>query len=111
MDGDNRHGMSCFSKHLRKSTSSHPDLLLYLFNPQTKDSVPYIGAVPSFPGQWIAAGFGGHGMARIFTCVPGLVKLIQGGEWDESLPSCFKVTAERLVGEAGSVAVKGQAPL
>lgn len=28
----------------------------------TPDSVPYVGAVPGSPGQWICAGFNGHGM-------------------------------------------------
>lgn len=36
-------------------------------------------------------------MARIFTCAPGLVKLILGGTWrDADLPECFEFTEERL---------------
>ena len=35
--------------------------------------------------------------ARIFTCAPGLVKLINGGSWaDIGLPECFEVSEKRL---------------
>ncbi|KAI7597808.1 hypothetical protein KC343_g16632, partial [Hortaea werneckii] len=63
----------------------------------TPDSVPLVGAVPGKEGQWICAGFNGHGMARIFTCAPGLVKLIQGKGWrDTGLPECFEISRDRL---------------
>ncbi|KAI2616346.1 FAD dependent oxidoreductase [Hypoxylon sp. NC1633] len=63
----------------------------------TTDSVPFVGRVESLPGQWICAGFNGHGMARIFTCAPGVAKLILGGSWkDTGLPECFEMTEERL---------------
>lgn len=36
-------------------------------------------------------------MARIFTCAPGVVKLILGDSWsDTGLPECFQLTQERL---------------
>lgn len=61
------------------------------------DGLPYVGQIPGKPGQWICAGHNGHGMARIFTTAPGLVKLIQGGTWaDTGLPECFELTPERL---------------
>ncbi|KAG7087670.1 hypothetical protein E1B28_013618 [Marasmius oreades] len=63
----------------------------------TKDSVPFIGKVPGKEGQWVIAGFNGHGMARIFGCAPGLVKSIMGGRWaDTGMPECFEITPERL---------------
>ncbi|KAJ6592795.1 DAO-domain-containing protein [Mycena capillaripes] len=61
------------------------------------DSLPFIGKVPDLPGQWICAGFHGHGMAHIFTCAPGIVTLMQGGTWaDTGLPECLELTPERL---------------
>ncbi|KAF7362646.1 FAD-dependent oxidoreductase [Mycena venus] len=61
------------------------------------DTLPFIGKVPDLPGQWICAGFHGHGMAHIFTCAPGLVTLMQGGTWaDTGLPECLELTPERL---------------
>ncbi|KAK3712115.1 hypothetical protein LTR37_009206 [Vermiconidia calcicola] len=63
----------------------------------TPDSVPMIGAVDGKDGQWICAGFNGHGMARIWTCAPGLVKLMKGQPWSETgLPECFEYSNERL---------------
>ncbi|KAI1780358.1 FAD dependent oxidoreductase [Hypoxylon cercidicola] len=74
----------------------------------TTDSVPLVGKIESLPGQWICAGFNGHGMARIFTCAPGVAKLILGGSWaDTGLPECFEMTEQRLSklkqGVSGSV--------
>lgn len=87
---------------------------------QTPDFMPFIGSVPSLPGQFVIAGFNGHGqlpiiilvlpnypdslpdshctgMARIFDCAPGLVKLMDGEEWsDTNMPECFQCTNERL---------------
>lgn len=64
----------------------------------TPDSVPYVGPIQELPGQYICAGFNGHGMARIFTCAPGLVKLMLGGTWtDTGLPECFEYSANRLM--------------
>lgn len=63
----------------------------------TTDSVPFVGALESLPGQYVCSGFNGHGMARIFTCAPGLVKIMSGSSWASTgLPECFNVTAERL---------------
>ncbi|KAB8259697.1 FAD dependent oxidoreductase [Aspergillus pseudonomiae] len=63
----------------------------------TTDSVPFVGAIESLPGQYICAGFNGHGMARIFTCAPGIAKIMLGKEWDDTgLPECFRFSEERL---------------
>lgn len=36
-------------------------------------------------------------MARIFTCAPGLVKMVLGGSWEDTgLPECFEMSSERL---------------
>jgi len=63
----------------------------------TTDSVPFVGEVSDHPGQYICAGFNGHGMARIFTCAPGVAKLILGSDWSQTgLPECFQLTKERM---------------
>lgn len=37
------------------------------------------------------------GMARIFTCAPGVARLVFQGDWkDTGLPECFQFTPERL---------------
>ncbi|KAL1701979.1 FAD dependent oxidoreductase [Schizophyllum commune] len=63
----------------------------------TPDSVPFVGAVPGLPGQYVIAGFNGHGMARIFGCAPGLAKLALGGAWEDTrMPEVFQISEERL---------------
>lgn len=38
-------------------------------------------------------------MAKIFTCAPGLVKLMSGEDWEATgLPECFQLTQERIDG-------------
>ncbi|KAL4931087.1 NAD(P)/FAD-dependent oxidoreductase [Aspergillus undulatus] len=61
------------------------------------DGVPWIGELPGLPGQWVCAGHNGHGMARIFTAAPGLVKLMDGSSWAETrLPKVFQITPARV---------------
>ncbi|KAK8866191.1 hypothetical protein IAR55_001342 [Kwoniella newhampshirensis] len=64
---------------------------------RSADQVPFIGAVPGRPGQWMCCGHNGHGMARIFTCAPALAKMVQGSSFAETgLPECFQVSQKRL---------------
>ncbi|EAL17431.1 hypothetical protein CNBM2350 [Cryptococcus deneoformans B-3501A] len=64
---------------------------------RSADDVPFIGAVPDKPGQWMSCGHNGHGMARIFTAAPALAKMVQGATYAETgLPECFEITQERL---------------
>ncbi|KAI9929643.1 hypothetical protein ASPWEDRAFT_41138 [Aspergillus wentii DTO 134E9] len=68
----------------------------------TTDSVPFVGAIESLPGQYVCAGFNGHGMARIFTSAPGIAKIVLGKEWTETgLPECFQMSEKRLARLAG----------
>lgn len=63
----------------------------------TPDSVPMVGPVDGKEGQYICAGFNGHGMARIWTCAPGLVKIMSGQDWSSTgLPECFEFSRARL---------------
>lgn len=63
----------------------------------TMDGVPFVGELPGLPGQWICAGHNGHGMARIFTAAPGLVRLMGGRPWaGTNLPEVYQFTPTRL---------------
>lgn len=64
---------------------------------QSADGVPYIGELPGKKGQWLCAGHHGHGMARIFTAAPGLVKLMSGEPYSATgLPAAYELTPTRL---------------
>ena len=62
------------------------------------DSNPHVGEIPERPGQYICAGFNGHGMPVIFLAAKGLTEMIRTGKGFEqvNLPRIFKSTAERL---------------
>ncbi|VUC23341.1 unnamed protein product [Clonostachys rosea] len=64
---------------------------------ETPDAVPFIGPIEGLEGQWICAGFNGHGMGRIFHDAPALVQLMRGIAWEETgLPECFRFSKKRV---------------
>ncbi|KAL7915568.1 FAD dependent oxidoreductase [Trichoderma velutinum] len=64
---------------------------------ETPDAVPLIGPIEGLDGQWICAGFNGHGMGRIFQCAPGIIKLLKGKPWSlTGMPECFYLSKQRL---------------
>lgn len=62
------------------------------------DSAPHVGEIPSRPGQYISAGFNGHGMPVVFMSTKGLAEIIlKGKKYEEvNLPQVYKTSAERL---------------
>ncbi|KAI8198215.1 hypothetical protein KHU50_008915 [Colletotrichum sp. SAR 10_65] len=64
----------------------------------TNDQLPHVGAVPSKPGQYIAAGFNGHGMAFILLTAKGLAKIVRDGvPFSQSgVPRLFETSEARL---------------
>jgi glycine/D-amino acid oxidase-like deaminating enzyme len=65
----------------------------------TSDSMPYVGEVPGKRGQYIAAGFNGHGMPLIHLASRSLAWMMigKGRTFEETdLPAVFKPTQERL---------------
>ena len=91
--------------------SSFLFLYLYSFGAQTDwlinditvmgysyDSHPHIGQVPNKPGQYICAGFNGHGMPVILLSARELAGMIQTGKSFEEtrMPRMFKTSEERI---------------
>ncbi|KAH8886261.1 FAD dependent oxidoreductase superfamily protein [Thozetella sp. PMI_491] len=63
----------------------------------TTDKMPYIGAVPEKPGQFVFAGFNGHGMPIICLASVSLAEMVMGKDFEDTgLPKLFKPTMERL---------------
>jgi glycine/D-amino acid oxidase-like deaminating enzyme len=64
----------------------------------TYDSNPHVGAVPNKPGQFILAGFNGHGMPVIWLSGKELAKMVaQEIAFEQtSLPRLFKTTQQRI---------------
>ncbi|KAE8156895.1 phosphoenolpyruvate phosphomutase-domain-containing protein [Aspergillus tamarii] len=63
------------------------------------DTSPHVGEVPGRHGQYICAGFDGHGMPVIFLTAKGLADMIHHGKSfeDVHLPRLYKSTAARLM--------------
>lgn len=64
----------------------------------SSDGLPHIGQVPEQDGQYILAGFTGHGMPQIFLAAEGLAKMVcTGARFEETgLPRIFKTSQGRL---------------
>jgi len=64
----------------------------------SSDLHPHIGKVPGKPGQWICAGFHGHGMSFILLSAKGIVDMIKNGVPFErsGIPRLFETSEARL---------------
>lgn len=68
----------------------------------TPDGLPHIGPIPGKEGQYIIAGFNGHGMPVIHLAAEGLVEMIVAGKTfgELGIPRLFETTKERLAFKA-----------
>ncbi|KAF1992675.1 FAD dependent oxidoreductase [Amniculicola lignicola CBS 123094] len=65
---------------------------------ETADGRPFVGEVPGKPGQFMSAGFNGHGMVLCLKSAEALVEII-GGVKPEDIdwfPQSFLVTEDRI---------------
>ncbi|PVH75270.1 FAD dependent oxidoreductase [Cadophora sp. DSE1049] len=62
----------------------------------TADELPFVGEVPGRPGQFVAAGFSGHGMARVFLTIKALMQLAYNETVDPRVPSPYFDIQKRL---------------
>jgi hypothetical protein len=71
----------------------------------TTDSLPHVGRVPCKEGQFVIAGFNGHGMPQIFLSAKGIAQMMLNGvEFEETgIPSVFKTTQARLDSTQNSI--------
>lgn len=74
----------------------------------SSDFMPFVGAVPGKEGQYIIAGFSGHGMPLIYLASKALAGMLRGGEETRSfaesgLPAVFEPTQERLDSEKNEI--------
>ncbi|CAH0043795.1 unnamed protein product [Clonostachys solani] len=62
------------------------------------DFMPHVGEIPEKPGQFIIAGFTGHGMPQILLSTKGLAAMVRDGVSFENsgLPRIFKTTKARI---------------
>ncbi|KAJ3406970.1 hypothetical protein HDV05_005679 [Chytridiales sp. JEL 0842] len=68
----------------------------------TDDSMPFVGELPfGEGGEYILAGYCGHGMPRCFLAGRAVAEMVTGKEVRQRLPRMFKPTRERMERKAG----------
>ncbi|KAI1801638.1 FAD dependent oxidoreductase [Daldinia bambusicola] len=62
------------------------------------DDAPHVGHVPSKPGQYICAGFNGHGMPNVLLSAEGVAEMIKDGRpfSETGVPAIYETSAARL---------------
>lgn len=62
------------------------------------DSLPHVGEVPDKPGQFIAAGFNGHGMPVVFLSGKAVAQMASNSVsfGETGLPKLFETSRARL---------------
>ncbi|CAN9249525.1 unnamed protein product [Alternaria alternata] len=62
----------------------------------SNDGFPYVGPICGKPGQYMCAGFSGHGMPQIFFCAKAVASMvITGDAEDVDLPVPYRITRSR----------------
>ena len=71
----------------------------------TSDGFPFVGSVPEKPGQYICAGFSGHGMPQAFLSAKAVASMVAEGKAIEAvdLPRLYRATEERFKSTAEHV--------
>ena len=64
----------------------------------TTDGFPYVGDLPDKPGQFVCAGFNGHGMPQVFLSAKAIASMVIEGTKleDTDLPRLYRSSRERL---------------
>lgn len=71
----------------------------------SSDYLPHVGHVPGKSGQFIIAGFTGHGMPQIFLSAKGLSKMIrENRQFEETgVPRLYKTSEARLKSKENAI--------
>ncbi|KAF7556144.1 hypothetical protein G7Z17_g1659 [Cylindrodendrum hubeiense] len=62
----------------------------------TADELPFVGELPGRTGQFVAAGYTGHGMARVFLAIKALMQLAHNEAIDPRVPRVYFDIERRL---------------
>jgi glycine/D-amino acid oxidase-like deaminating enzyme len=75
----------------------------------SNDGCPYIGEIPDRSGQYVCAGFSGHGMPQTFLAAEAIASMVVGGKSfeDTELPGLFKISPDRLESQEEHTSLAG----
>ncbi|KAH8658485.1 FAD dependent oxidoreductase superfamily [Xylariales sp. PMI_506] len=90
-----------------EDTGSYTDKVWSGIQGYTTDLASHVGQVPGKEGQYIMAGFNGHGMPEILLTSKALASMVKEGKaYEETgLPMVFKTTKERLDDKGNHIAL------
>ena len=73
----------------------------------SNDEFPYVGPVGGRPGQYICAGFTGHGMPQIFLSAKAVALMVLTGDTENvDLPLPYRITEKRWTEPKDHAALK-----
>lgn len=85
------------------SSPNNPSVVMGYSN----DDFPYVGAVPEKTGQYMCAGFTGHGMPQIFLAAKALASMVLTGDSRHvDLPVPYRISQERWLERKPHAALK-----
>jgi glycine/D-amino acid oxidase-like deaminating enzyme len=75
----------------------------------SNDGCPYVGELPDRSGQYVCAGFSGHGMPQTFLAAEAIASMVvDGKKFEETeLPSLFKISSDRLQSKSEHKSIAG----
>jgi glycine/D-amino acid oxidase-like deaminating enzyme len=73
------------------------------------DGCPYVGEIPYRSGQYVCAGFTGHGMPQTFLAAEAIASMIVHGKSfeDTELPGLFNISPDRLESDSEHTSLAG----
>lgn len=74
----------------------------------TDDGFPYVGNVPGKQGQFVVAGFSGHGMPQVFLSAKAVASMIADDARleDVDLPQLYHSTPERFASKQQHISLQ-----
>ncbi|RDW59036.1 hypothetical protein BP5796_11960 [Coleophoma crateriformis] len=90
-----------------EETGAYTDKVWSGIQGYTTDLASHVGEVPGKPGQYIMAGFNGHGMPEILLTSKAIASMVKDGKTFEEtgLPMVFKTTQARLDDDRNHIAL------
>ncbi|KAI4941564.1 hypothetical protein J4E91_010740 [Alternaria rosae] len=109
MDGARHYFDGYMQRHFRgwENSGAHTEDLWTGIMGYSNDGFPYVGPVCEKPGQYMCAGFSGHGMPQIFFCAKAVASMvITGDAEDVDLPVPYRITRSRWYQHKEHVSLK-----
>ncbi|KAI4610522.1 uncharacterized protein J4E87_010776 [Alternaria ethzedia] len=109
MNGARHYFDGYMQRHFRgwENSGAHTEELWTGIMGYSNDGFPYVGPVCGKPGQYMCAGFSGHGMPQIFFCAKAIASMVITGDAENvDLPVPYRITRSRWYQQKEHVSLK-----